>query len=85
MCHLRGLIHLHLNAIDRAKMCFMEAVSLDVKCYESFDVLVGGNMMALDEGKWQVSSRLSRHVVERQACDRMEFCTDPCVHGTDTR
>jgi anaphase-promoting complex subunit 6 len=50
MCHLRGLIHLHLNSIDRAKTCFMEAVSLDVKCYESFDALVGGNMMSLDEG-----------------------------------
>jgi anaphase-promoting complex subunit 6 len=29
----------------------MEALSLDVKCYESFEALVGGNMLSLDEGK----------------------------------
>jgi len=51
MCHLRGLVQLHLNAADRAKECFMEALSIDVKCYDSFDALVSGNMMDVHEGK----------------------------------
>lgn len=51
MCHLRGLVHLHLNAAERAKECFMEALSIDVKCYDSFDALVSGNMMDVNEGK----------------------------------
>lgn len=49
MCHLRGLIHLHLNASVKAKECFLEALSLDVKCYESFESLVDGNMLMVDE------------------------------------
>lgn len=48
--HLRGLIHLHLGASDLAKEAFMEALSRDVKCFESFEVLVGGEMMSSEEG-----------------------------------
>lgn len=51
MCHLRGLIQLHLNASDRAKECFLEALSIDVKCYDSFEALVSGNMMSVREGE----------------------------------
>lgn len=43
-------MQLHLNAADRAKECFMEALSIDVKCYDSFDALVSGNMMDVNEG-----------------------------------
>lgn len=53
MCHLRGMVQLHLNAVDRAKECFLEALSLDVKCYESFEQLVGGNMMDIEEGQFK--------------------------------
>lgn len=57
MCHLRGILMLKLNRGDQAKLCFMEALTLDVKCYDAFDQLVSGEMMTPGEG-WvpQVSS-----------------------------
>ncbi|SCZ93056.1 BZ3500_MvSof-1268-A1-R1_Chr6-2g08433 [Microbotryum saponariae] len=50
--HLRGLIHLHLGATDLAKEAFMEALTKDVKCFESFQVLVGSEMMTNSE-EWE--------------------------------
>ncbi len=50
MCNLRGLLMLKLNRGDQAKACFMEALALDVKCYDAFEQLVGGEMMKLEEG-----------------------------------
>lgn len=50
MCHLRGLLMLKMNRTDKAKECFLEALLLDVKNYEAFDVLVSGEMMTVDEG-----------------------------------
>lgn len=50
--HLRGLIHLHLGASDLAKDSFIEALSRDVKCFESFEILVGGEMMTSEE-EWE--------------------------------
>lgn len=50
MCHLRGVLMLKLNRGDQAKQCFMEALALDVKCFEAFDQLVSGEMMTADEG-----------------------------------
>ncbi len=41
---------LKLNRGDQAKQCFMEALALDVKCFEAFDQLVTGEMMTPDEG-----------------------------------
>lgn len=56
MCHLRGMLKLKLNRGDSAKECFMEALALDVKCYEAFNQLISGEMMTSDEG--QTSHRL---------------------------
>jgi anaphase-promoting complex subunit 6 len=50
MCHLRGLLMLKTNRSEQAKLCFMEALALDVKCYESFEQLIGGEMLGPDEG-----------------------------------
>jgi anaphase-promoting complex subunit 6 len=50
MCHLRGLVMLKLNRSDQAKQCFLEALALDVKCYDSFEQLINGEMMSADEG-----------------------------------
>lgn len=50
MCNLRGLLMLKLNRGDQAKACFMEALALDVKCYDAFEQLIGGEMMTLEEG-----------------------------------
>ncbi|KZS94278.1 TPR-like protein, partial [Sistotremastrum niveocremeum HHB9708] len=52
MCHLRGVLMLKLNRTDRAKECFMEALALDVKCFDAFEHLVGGEMMTADE-EWE--------------------------------
>ncbi|KAJ3842108.1 hypothetical protein F5878DRAFT_715821 [Lentinula raphanica] len=52
MCHLRGILMLKLNRGDQAKNCFMEALALDVKCYEAFEQLVSGEMMTSEE-EWE--------------------------------
>ncbi|KAI9627983.1 hypothetical protein KEM48_011921 [Puccinia striiformis f. sp. tritici PST-130] len=38
------------KALDRAKLSFLESLAIDVKCYESFEALVGGNMLEPEEG-----------------------------------
>ncbi|GAA5828340.1 hypothetical protein JCM11251_006205 [Rhodosporidiobolus azoricus] len=58
--HLRGLIHLHLKATDLAKEAFMEALSRDVKCFEAFEMLVGGEMMSGEE-EWEFIQGLPFH------------------------
>lgn len=58
MCHLRGILMLKLNRGDQAKQCFMEALALDVKCFEAFDQLVTGEMMTPDE-EWEFVRGLS--------------------------
>lgn len=47
---------LKLNRGDQAKQCFMEALALDVKCFEAFDQLVSGEMMTADEGMFVYQS-----------------------------
>ena len=42
---------LKLNRGDQAKLCFMEALTLDVKCYDAFSQLVSGEMMTPEEGR----------------------------------
>ncbi|KAK7056632.1 anaphase-promoting complex subunit Cut9 [Paramarasmius palmivorus] len=58
MCHLRGLLMLKLNKADQAKHCFMEALALDVKCYDAFEQLVSGEMLSPDE-EWEFVQGLS--------------------------
>jgi hypothetical protein len=57
MCLLRGQIHLRLSSTLQAKESFLEALSLDVRCYDAFQALVGGEMMGVEEGTF--SSALS--------------------------
>ena len=40
-----------LNRQDRAKEHFMEALALDVKCFDAFNELVGGNLLGIEEGE----------------------------------
>ncbi|KAI0783626.1 TPR-like protein [Abortiporus biennis] len=58
MCHLRGLLMVKLNRAEQAKQCFLEALSLDVKCYESFEQLISGEMMTPDE-EWEFVQTLA--------------------------
>ena len=64
MCHLRGLLMLKLNRNDRAKECFLEALSLDIKCYDAFEQLVGGELMRPEEG-WSPCGVLETHFCPR--------------------
>lgn len=41
---------LKVNRGEQAKHCFMEALALDIKCYESFEQLINGEMLMPDEG-----------------------------------
>nr|GAT60873.1 predicted protein [Mycena chlorophos] len=52
MCHLRGVLMLKLGRGEDAKECFMEALTLDVKCFDAFEQLVSGEMMTPDE-EWE--------------------------------
>ena len=47
---------LKLSRTQAAKECFMEALALDVKCYDAFEQLVNGEMMTVDEGSYYISS-----------------------------
>ncbi|GAA5914945.1 uncharacterized protein JCM6883_001771 [Sporobolomyces salmoneus] len=58
--HLRGLIHMHLKATNLAKEAFMEALTRDVKCFESFEMLVGSEMMSSEE-EWDFIQSLPYH------------------------
>jgi hypothetical protein len=82
MCNLRGLLMLKLNRGDQAKACFMEALALDVKCYDAFEQLVGGEMMALEEG---ALSPLFDYAPRHRLPFRVGICTVPCVQGPNSR
>lgn len=49
MCYLRGLVYAKLNAFDKAKECYKQAVHIDVKCFEAFDQLMTNSLMSPDE------------------------------------
>lgn len=34
MCYVRGNAYLQLKEIEKAKKCFKEALSVDVRCYD---------------------------------------------------
>ena len=80
MCHLRGILMLKLNRGDQAKQCFMEALALDVKCYDAFDQLVTGEMMTPDEGY----SRFSPREDSLTPRFRMGICTRTSICFSDT-
>lgn len=56
MCLLRGQIHLRLSSTLQAKESFLEALSLDVRCYDAFNALVAGEMMGVEEGMYRCLS-----------------------------
>jgi len=74
MCHLRGLLMLKLNRGDQAKACFMEALTLDVKCYDAFDQLISGEMMTLEEGDWPLA-RLAGLITNRHRAQNGSLCS----------
>lgn len=57
MAHLRGLIHLHQGATELAKEAFIEALTRDVKCFESYQTLIGSELLTSDE-EWDFTQGL---------------------------
>ncbi|TKY89710.1 hypothetical protein EX895_001495 [Sporisorium graminicola] len=49
VAYLRGQIHLRLEDLPRARDAFMAALALDVKNYEAFSALIGGEMLGVQE------------------------------------
>ncbi|OLL22910.1 Anaphase-promoting complex subunit cut9 [Neolecta irregularis DAH-3] len=49
MCYLRGLVFLNQNNFDRAKASFKEALLIDVKCYDAFQLLVNNSLLTAEE------------------------------------
>ncbi|KAL8774620.1 MAG: hypothetical protein Q9194_003992, partial [Teloschistes cf. exilis] len=49
MCYLRGICFAKQNAFDRAKECYMDAVRMDVQCFEAFDQLTKNSLLSPDE------------------------------------
>ncbi|KAG0248983.1 anaphase promoting complex subunit cdc16 [Actinomortierella ambigua] len=54
-----SIVFKNLNNIQRAKECFIEALQIDIKCYEALDALVSNSMLTITE--------------ERQLIDSLEF------------
>ncbi|KDQ57264.1 hypothetical protein JAAARDRAFT_58730 [Jaapia argillacea MUCL 33604] len=69
MCHLRGLLMVKVGRMDQAKNCFVEALALDVKCYDAFEQLMNGEMMTPDE-EWEFVQGLA---YKEQTPDDAEF------------
>lgn len=57
MCLLRGKIYVALSNMDRAKDCFKEAATVDVKNYEAFDYLMSNHMLTTAE-QWNLVRQL---------------------------
>lgn len=52
MCYLRGICFAKQNALDRAKECYMDAVRIDVQCFEAFNQLMKNALMSPHE-EWE--------------------------------
>ncbi|KIJ66721.1 hypothetical protein HYDPIDRAFT_174107 [Hydnomerulius pinastri MD-312] len=72
MCHLRGILMLKLNRGDQAKLCFMEALTLDVKCYDAFNQLVSGEMMTPEE-EWEFVQGLAYREQTQEDADFIQL------------
>ncbi|PQE08958.1 hypothetical protein CJF32_00002664 [Rutstroemia sp. NJR-2017a WRK4] len=58
MCYLRGLCYAKQNAFDRAKECYMDAVRIDVQCFEAFEQLMKNCLMS-PEDEWKFLESLN--------------------------
>lgn len=83
MCYLRGVLMTRLNRHDRAKEHFMEALSLDVKCFDAFHELTNGNLLGVDEGTRR--SGTEDFLGSRAFSYRVGLCRGLAVHAADTR
>ncbi|KAI8084785.1 uncharacterized protein BX664DRAFT_283572 [Halteromyces radiatus] len=52
MCYARGNAYLQLKETIKAKKCFKEALTVDVKCYDALEALVRHNMLE-EKAEWE--------------------------------
>ncbi|KAI9486148.1 MAG: hypothetical protein EXX96DRAFT_547828 [Benjaminiella poitrasii] len=57
MCYARGKAYLLLGDVDKARECFKEALTIDVKCYDALEALIMHNMMSEKE-EWEFVTTL---------------------------
>lgn len=81
MCYLRGVLMTRLNRQDKAREHFMEALALDVKCFDAFEELVGGQLLAADEGM-PLQTHYVRPLRANGICTRMGLRAGPAVQAT---
>ena len=81
MCFLRGQIYLRLNRGEKAKEAFLEALALDVKCFEAFNLLVQNQMLTIDEGE---EKPLRQSIATHSPDCRMASDTGPQLRTTGT-
>ncbi|KAF7725020.1 anaphase promoting complex subunit cdc16 [Apophysomyces ossiformis] len=69
MCYVRGHAYLQLHEVQKAKNCFKEALTVDVKCYDALEALIQFNMLE-EADEWSFVSTLPY----REHCgEDMEF------------
>ncbi|KAL8724000.1 MAG: hypothetical protein Q9181_007034, partial [Wetmoreana brouardii] len=68
MCYLRGTCFAKQNSFDRAKECYMDAVRIDVQCFEAFDQLMKNSLLPPDE-EWTFLETLDFDAITANGTD----------------
>lgn len=68
MCYLRGICFAKQNSYDRAKECYMDAVRIDVQCFEAFDQLMRNCLLPPDE-EWDFLESLDFDAITTNGTD----------------
>ncbi|KAL8682697.1 MAG: hypothetical protein Q9186_001293 [Xanthomendoza sp. 1 TL-2023] len=68
MCYLRGICFAKQNSYDRAKECYMDAVRIDVQCFEAFDQLMKNCLLPPDE-EWEFLESLDFDAITTNGTD----------------
>ncbi|KAI9301068.1 hypothetical protein BJ944DRAFT_169771 [Cunninghamella echinulata] len=71
MCFTRGNAYLHLNDVQAAKVCFIEALKVDVKCYDALDTLIKYNMLTEKE-EWELLETIDYYELCEEDADMIK-------------
>jgi hypothetical protein len=82
MCLLRGNLMFKLNRPADAKVCYMEALAIDVKCFGALEQLTKCEMMTPKEGGQGLTSNSITYINNH---GRMGFCRRSLVCYSNTR
>ncbi|KAL9081922.1 MAG: hypothetical protein Q9159_006906, partial [Coniocarpon cinnabarinum] len=84
MAYLRGFCHAKQNAFDTAKQCYIDAVRIDVHCFEAFDALMKNSLMSPEE-EWAFLESLDFDAPITQSSDSATTTSKTAPSNTDTR